>query len=413
MTKHANDAHPAPGQDDKPIGVPLLLGLALLSASAPFSIDMYLPAMPGIAAELNTTPAMVQLTLSGFLAGLAIGQLVIGPISDAIGRHKLMLGGAGIALVAAVIAAMAPNIGILIGARLIQGLGAGACIVLARAVIPDLAKGAVAARAFSLLMSIQGVAPILAPVAGGLLLDPIGWRGLFWVLAGIAAVQMLVVVFVIGESKPPEERSPATVRGIVGNYAYVLRSAGYRGYLVAFAFTFAAMFSYISASSFLFQEELGFSARTYALIFAFNGVGIILGTIVNGRLIGHINTQRLLLISLGIFIAASAALLLVVSITPIVPVIVGLLFIAMAQTGIIMGNATALGTGLVRERAGSASALMGFAQFGIAGSISPVMGLGANPGLNMAVGMLACSLIALAGAVYAGKQTTAAPTSAS
>ncbi|GAB2510690.1 multidrug effflux MFS transporter [Corynebacterium atrinae] len=409
MTKHGEHSH----QGRQQLGVPLLLSLALLSASAPFSIDMYLPALPGIAADLGTTPAMVQLTLSGFLAGLAVGQLIIGPISDAVGRRKLMLGGAAVALVAAIIAAVAPSITVLIVARLVQGVGSGACVVLSRAVIPDLAKGPAAARAFSLLMSIQGVAPILAPVAGGLLLEPIGWRGLFFVLAGIAVAQLLVVVFAIRESKPPEERSPATVRGIVGNYAYVIRNAGYRGYLVSFAFGFSALFCYIAASPFLFQEQLGFSAQSYALLFAINGGGIIAGNVINGRLVGRVNTQLILFIALAILISASALLLLVVTLKPLTPLIVGLLFISVAQVGVIMGNSTALGTGLVRARAGSASALMGFAQFGLAGSMSPLMGLGENPGLNMAIGMLVCSLIALGGVVYAGRNTTAGPTSVS
>lgn len=380
------------------------MGLALLSSSAPFSIDMYLPALPGIVADLTTTQPKVQLTLSGFLAGLAFGQLIIGPVSDAVGRHRLMLAGAVVALGAAVLAALAPTIEVLILARLIQGLGSGACVVLSRAVIPDLAKGPAAAKAFALLMTIQGVAPILAPVAGGLLLEPIGWRGLFWVLAGLALAQLLVVVFVVRESKPAEERSPATVRGILGNYAYVLRSSGYRGYLVCFALAFSTMFCYISASPFLFQEQLGFTAREYALIFGFNGVGIIAGTFLNGRLIGKVPTHRILLTALGVLVATTIVLLIVMAVAPVTWLILVLLFIAVSQNGIIMGNATALGTGLVRERAGSASALMGFAQFGLAGLTSPLMGLGDDPGLTMAIGMVTCAVLSLAGAVYAGRQ---------
>lgn len=408
---------PRPRQE---LTVPLLLALALLSASAPFSIDMYLPAFPAMVTGLSTTQPQVQLTLSAFLAGLALGQLVIGPLSDAVGRHRLMLGGTVVALGAAVVAALAPTIGVLILARLVQGLGAGAAIVLSRAVIPDLATGERAARAFALLMTLQGVAPILAPVVGGLFAEPLGWRGLFWILAGLAAVQVLVVLGVIRESRPPEERSPATVRGIVGNYRTVLASRGYRGYLVSFAFGFAMMFSYISASPFLMQDDLGMSARTYALVFAVNGVGIILGSMVSARLIGRVATHRILRGALGIQIAAGLLLLVVMLVRPSAWLILPLLFVAISQNGLVMGNSTALGTGLVRSRAGSASALMGFAQFGIAGLVSPIVGLGSNPGLAMAVVMVGCSLIALAGVLYAGRVTgvdddgaTAAPTSAS
>ena len=392
--------------------VPLLLSLALLSASAPFSIDMYLPALPAIVEDLDTTRPMVQLTLSASLAGLAVGQLVVGPLSDALGRRRLMLIGAAVALAAAVLAATAPGIGWLIAARLIQGLGSGACIVLSRAVVPDLAEGDRAAKAFALLMTIQGVAPVLAPVVGGFLAEPVGWRGLFWVLAGLAALQLAVVVLVIRESRPRSERSPATVRGILGNYAYVLASRGYRGYLVTFAASFTTLFSYISASPFLMQEQLGLSVRAYAVMFAVNGLGIIGGSMVNNRLIGVMPTRRILLIALGILVATSLLLLLVVSVLPDVRLIMALLFVAVAQNGVILGNATALGTGLVRERAGSASALMGFSQFGLAGLVSPLMGLGPDPGVAMALGMVAGSLLAALGALYAGRgagNTTAGP----
>lgn len=396
----------APGDPGRQrLTVPLLLALALLSASAPFSIDMYLPALPAIAGDLDTTRPMVQLTLSGFLAGLAVGQLIIGPLSDSLGRHRLMLLGAAVALAAAVLAATAPGIGWLIAARLVQGLGSGACIVLSRAVVPDLAEGEKAAKAFALLMTIQGVAPIIAPVVGGFLSGPVGWRGLFWILAGLAAVQLAVVVLVIRESRPPGERSPATVRGILGNYSYVLASRGYRGYLVALAFSFAAMFSYISASPFLMQEQLGLSVQAYAVMFAVNGVGLIGGSMLNNRLIGVLEVRRILLVALGILVAASLTLLLVVAVYPSLWLIMALLFVAVSQNGVILGNATALGTGLVRERAGSASALMGFSQFGLAGLVSPLMGLGSDAGVTMALGMVVGSLVALSGALYAGRVT--------
>ncbi|MDO5511691.1 multidrug effflux MFS transporter [Corynebacterium sp.] len=392
--------------------VRLLMALALLSASAPFAIDMYLPALPDIARDLGTTQPMVQLTLSAFLAGLAGGQLIIGPLSDALGRHRLMLVGTVVALLAAVAAALAPGIETLILARLIQGLGAGAAIVLSRAVVPDLAVGEAAAKAFALLMTIQGVAPILAPVLGGLLAEPIGWRGLFWVLAGLAGIQVVVVLAVIPESRPLEQRSPATVRGVLANYALVLGNRGYRGYLVTFAAAFSAIFCYISASPFLMQEQLGMSVRGYGFIFALNGVGIIAGSLVNGRLIGRVPTERLLLGALGVQAAASLLLVAVAAWYPEKWLILGLLFVVVAHISVVMGNATALGTGLVRERAGSASALMGFAQFGIAGLVSPLMGLGENVGVTMALGMVVCFLVALGAAVYATR-VTAGPTSAS
>ncbi|WP_460490649.1 MFS transporter, partial [Corynebacterium nasicanis] len=269
-----------------------------------------------------------------------------------------------------------------------------------------------AARAFALLMTMQGVAPVLAPVIGGLLAEPIGWRGLFWVLAGLAGLQVLMVLTVIPESLPPERRSPATLRGVLGNYAHVLANPGYRGYLLTFAAAFSAMFCYISASPFLMQEQLGMSVRGFAAMFAVNGLGIIGGSLLNTRLIGRVPTERLLLGALTVQLSASLLLLAVTRFHPRAWLIMVLLFVIVAQISIVMGNSTALGTGLVRERAGSASALMGFAQFGIAGLVSPLMGLGSDAGVTMATGMVTCFLVALGAALYATR-LTAGPRSAS
>lgn len=392
------------GRSGEPqLTVPLLVGLALLTSSGPFAIDMYLPALPFLADDLGTTEPMAQLTLSGFVLGLALGQLIIGPISDSLGRKGLLIGGAVLALVSAALAAVAPSIEVLILARLLQGLGGGACIVLARAVIPDLARGERAARAFALLMAIQGVAPIAAPVVGGLLVEPLGWRGLFWVLAAIAFVQLLVAVFVIRESKPAADRSPFTLAGITGNFAHVLRSPGYRGYLIAFALGFATMFAYISASPFVLQNQLGFSAQIYALIFGLNSVGLLLANTLNARLIGRVDTHAILRGCLALIILFSLALLLVMILHPVAWLILPLLFLAVSLVGPVLSNATALGTGLVPERAGAASALMGFLQFGSAGVISPLVGLGSDTGIAMAVVMVACAVLAMLGVTYAGR----------
>lgn len=382
----------------------LLFGLALLSAAAPLATDLYLPALPNIVGSLDTTQAMVQLTLSGFMLGLAVGQLIIGPISDSLGRKKLLVGGAVIALIASVIAAMAPTIEVLILARLLQGLGSGACVVLARAVVPDLAAGRKAAKAFSLLMTIQGIAPVAAPVIGGLLLDPIGWRGLFWVLAGINVIQLLVAVVVVRESLPKEGRAEVTVRGILANYLYVLKNPVYRGYTVSFSFGFAAMFCYISASPFVVQTQMGMSVATFTLVFAANALGLVGGNILNSRLIDRYDPHAILRAAQLFLLVVTIALLIVVNFTVSPWVVFPLLFLSVSPIGIILGNSTALGTGEVRERAGSGSAVMGFLQFALGAAVSPFMGLGANAALTMAVGMVACVLASLLGQVYAGRR---------
>lgn len=375
------------------LSLPLLFGLALLSASAPFATDLYLPTLPHIAEQLNTTTSAVQLTLSGFMGGMAIGQLLIGPISDATGRHRLLVLGAIVALISSILAALSPSIGILIAARLLQGLGSGACIVISRAVIPDLERGKRAAKAFAVMMTIQGVAPVAAPVLGGLLAEPIGWRGLFWVLTAINAAQLLVALFVVPETKPPEERSP--LKGILGNYAYVLRNKAYCGFTLTLAFAFAAMFCYISASPFVVQSQMNFQPWVFSAVFAINAFGLIGGNYFNSRLIDVMDTMKILCVALLIMLAASLGIM-VVSFFTISPwLILPLLFIAVSQCSLIMGNATAMGTGEVRKRAGSGSAIMGFAQFGLAAIVSPLMGLGSNAAFTMGVGMSLSVFVAL------------------
>lgn len=397
-----NAGNSGAGRPRQHLGVGLLIALATLSAAAPLSIDMYLPALPNIVADLDTTQAMVQLTLSGFMLGMAFGQLIIGPISDATGRKKLLIGGAVVALVASAIAALAPNVEILVASRVLQGLGAGACIVLSRAVVPDLAVGKQAAKAFALLMMIQGIAPVVAPVAGGLLLPAIGWRGIFWVLAGINVVQLLVSLLVVRESLPQEKRSELSFAGVLSNYLYVLRNGAYRGYLFSFSFGFATLACYIAASPFVVQNQLGMSVNSFTLIFAVNSLGLMAANIINSRLIDRFEVHTILRVGQLLLLTFTLAMLIAVQFTNSPWVVLPLLFFAVSFLAIIMGNSTALGTGVVRERAGSGSAVMGFMQFGLAALVSPFMGLGPNPLLTMAAGMFICALCSFAGQAYAG-----------
>lgn len=390
-------------QPKQALTLPLLAGLALLSASGPLATDMYLPALPVIVDDLATSPAMVQLTLSGFMLGLGVGQLIIGPISDSLGRRGLLIAGAFLQLVASIGCAVAPDMRTLIVTRLLQGLGGGACVVLARAVVPDLAKGRAAAKGFALLMTIQAIAPIVAPIAGGFLLEPIGWRGLFWVLAAIAALQLAVPLFLVRESKPVEERSPASVRGIMANYKYVLKNPVFRWYVVAFGFGFSVMFSYIAASSFVIQGHLGLSPQVYSIIFGVNAMGLMASNMVNARLVDRIAPAKILRTALSVMVLASTLIVVAALTQPTAIVILPLLFIAVSQIGMVMGNAMAVGTNYVRARAGSATALMGFSQFFLAALLSPLMGLGSNPTLTMGLGMLASACVALCGTVMGGR----------
>ena len=359
---------------------------------------MYLPVMPEILSDLGTTRAMVQLTISGFFIGMGVGQLVMGPLSDAIGRKRLLIAGASLALVASVLAALAPTATVLVAARVLQGLGGGACVVPARAVVPDLVHGAAAAKAYSLLMALQGIAPAVAPVLGGVLAEPLGWRGIFWVLAGLHAVQLVLAVSIVPETAGGRSRA-GLFRAVAGNYWAVLTNARVWGYLVTMAFGFCSMFCYISASAFVVQNQWGFSPLGYSLVFGINSVGLFMATLVNSRAMDSVSPAVMLRIGVcGVF-ACGVLLLLSVLFGAPVWVCLLVLFVCVAPTGFIMGNATALATGLMRPRAGSVSAIMGFGQSLLASAISPLMGWGSNAALTMATGMVCCSFISLCGLV--------------
>ena len=382
----------------------LILGLALLSASSALSTDMYLPAMPGIADDLNTTAPMVQLTLSSVMAGMAIGQLIIGPLSDGLGRKRLLVAGAVAALIASLVCALAPSISVLVIARLVQGLGGGACVVIARAVVPDLARGQVAAQAFALLMIIQGIAPVVAPLIGGVLVGPFGWRGIFWALVVVNLAQLLVATLQVKESKPVEDRTGVGLRGMISNYAFVLRNPQFLAYVFTLAFSFGAMFAYISASPFVLQEQMGISVLLYSVIFGVNACGLIIGGMINRRLLRTIHPHRIMSFVLLSFTVLCLLLLVEVLFLHWTPLFLLLLFLLVSHIPMVMANTTALGTEVVRPRSGSGSAILGFMQFGMAAFVSPLVGLGSDKALTMALTMAVCALLACACAYLAGRK---------
>ena len=388
------------------MAVSLLLALALLSATAPFATDMYLPTLPAVGAEFGAPDSVVQLTLSGFFVGMALGQLMVGPISDVIGRRRLLIVGAIVALLASAIAALSPSIAIFVAARFLQGLGGGACVVLARAMVPDLLSGREAAKTYSLLMAILAIAPAVAPIVGGLLAEPIGWRGIYWVLTGLHAVQLLVVLKIVPETggQSPGGQGATGQRflaRVLSNYATVLKSPRFWGFLTAMAFAFASMFCYIAASSFVFQQEFGLSPRGYAAVFALNALGMCVGSFVNSRCIDKLGTKKVMLGGLCLALLGNVLLLIaVLSGAGLVWIILALL-LCISPNGVIMGNSTAMATGLMRTRAGSVTAIMGFGQSVLAAVVGPLMGLGGNTAVVMSLGMSACIAIAAAGAVLA------------
>lgn len=404
---------PRPGVPaDDPSGSPrpgltggLLVVLGLLSAIAPFSVDLYLPAFPTMSQELGTTATAVQLTLTAFLVGIAAGQLVFGPLSDRFGRRIPLVAGALLCVAASAATVLAPTVEALVAARFVQGLSGAAGMVIGRAVVSDLATGRAAARAFSLMMIVGGVAPVVAPVAGSLLLRPLGWRGLLGVVLALSVVMLVSVLVVVRESHPREYRSGRGGVRASGSGRSGLGSRAYLGNTVAFTFGFAVLMAYISASPFLYQEMMGLDEVQYGLLFGLNALALAVVSGVSGKLAATRSVPGLLRTGLVTVLAATVVLaVLVASGAPAgwyaVPI-----FVAVAGLGLVLGNATALALAAVPGAAGVASAVLGAAQFALAGAVSPLVGIGGGgTAAPLATVMVAAAVVALAGQLAAGRR---------
>ncbi|WP_448851582.1 multidrug effflux MFS transporter [Corynebacterium sp. 335C] len=400
-------SRPAPGG----LGPALLAALSLLSAAAPLGTDMYLPALVAMAGDLGTTASAVQLTLTTFMAGMAVGQLLAGPVSDAVGRRGMLVGSSVAFLATSVACALAPSVGVLVAMRLLQGLAGGAGTVVARAVIPDVVHGRAAAKAYSLMMAINGIAPIVGPVIGGLIIPVAGWRGIFWTLALVNVAMILVSLFVVPETLPADRRSPGAVRGLLPGIAGALRVPRFVPLMLAFAVGFAVMFAYISGSPFVLQDQLGLSPQAYSLAFGFNGVLVVALSAVNAKLVDRIPAGRLLVAGLATALAASVGLLVNGLAGPTLAATLPLMAVAVASMGLVMGNATSLALEQVGARGagvGAASGLLGFLQFTCAAAVSPLVGLGSNAALSMGVTMTVAGVFAVACAL-AGVRGGGAP----
>ncbi|MGV9712601.1 multidrug effflux MFS transporter [Gordonia sp. NPDC003424] len=388
-----------------PVSGALLLVLALLSAVAPFATDMYLPAFPQMTDELSASATAVQLTLTAFLVGVMTGQLVFGPVSDRFGRLRPLLFGAVLCVVASAVAVWAPSISVLVVARFLQGLGGAAGMVIGRAIISDLARGRAAARAFSLMMIVGGVAPVIAPLFGGFLVGPIGWRGILGVVLALSIVMLVSIVVVVRETLPAEQRAAVRARHADEESPLsALRSRAFVGYSLTFAFAFAVMMAYISASPFLYQDMIGFGAVGYGLAFGANALALMAVSGLAARLTATHAVRTLVAAGITLVAAATAVFgLLVVAGVPdgwlAVPI-----FVAVGSLGLVFGNATALALQAVPRAAGSASAVLGALQFGLAAVVSPLVSIrGEDTAGPLAVVMLACAVIAVLAFVFAGR----------
>jgi DHA1 family bicyclomycin/chloramphenicol resistance-like MFS transporter len=376
MTEPAEGALPA--QSIRSAGQPIIL-LGALSALAALSLDMYVPGLPAMAADLRTTAWATQLTLTACLIGLALGQLFVGPLSDARGRRRPLLIGMTLYTAASVLCALAPSIWVLIPMRLVQGAAGGAGMVIATAAVRDRGEsGTATARLFATLMVVNGIAPIAAPVIGGQLLHWTTWRGVFLVLAGIGAVLLATSVFLFGESLPAERRrsSGGGVRALMPVYRRLLHDRVFVGCLLGNGLALGGMFGYISGSPFVLQDIHGLTAQQYSLVFAANGTGIVLGSQASRVLVGRFSARSLMLAGLTGVTAGGVGVLLSVLVGAGLGVLLPMLFLNVACLGLVLPNAGALGLAKHGDAAGAAASLLGPTPYVLGALASPLVGLG-------------------------------------
>ncbi|MDV2477565.1 multidrug effflux MFS transporter [Rhodococcus zopfii] len=395
--------HAAPDRGTPHVPAKLVATLALLAAVAPLAIDMYLPAFPEMAAEFGTSASAVQLTLTTFLVGLALGQLAFGPLSDRFGRRPLLLVGTLVCAVFSAASALAPTIELLAAARFLQGFAGAAGIVLGRAVVSDRAHGPAAAKLFGLLVVVNAVAPVVAPLVGGTLVTNVGWRSVFWVLTGLSLLMFACVVALVPETLPKEHRTTGGIAAMLRDARGILRNRRYVGYTLAYGFSFGLMFAYMSASPFVLQNVHGLSTGWYTVTFTANAIGLVIFSVVNGAVAGRFGERTTLRIGLTLLAAFSVVMLVDALAGPTLWVTLVTLWFTMGSLGLVIANATTLALGEAQRASGTGSAVLGALQFLLAAAISPLVGIGGeDTALPMGIAMVLSAAIALGALALTG-----------
>jgi len=401
---------------EKPRTARTALTLGAFVALGPLTIDMYLPALPTITTELETTSAAVQLTLTGTLVGLALGQLVLGPLSDAFGRRRPLIAGTAVHVLASLLVLIAPDIAVLGALRFLQGLGTAAGAVIAIAVVRDLFDGRAAATMLSRLFLVIGAAPVLAPTIGGEVLRFTSWRGVFVILALYGVLLLAVGVFALRETLPPNRRSTTGVAGTLRSYRGLFRDRAYVGLVLVAGLTMAGLFSYVSGSSFVYQDEFGLDEQQFGLLFGAGAFWLIAATQLNPVLLRWFSPAQVLVAG-TLAGAASGVALLVLAGTDtggLFGVAVPLWAVLFA-CGLALPNAPALALSRHGESAGTAAALLGAVQFGVGAAVSPLVGLLGNDAVAMGtviVGSLVLAIVVLFAVVRPWQLTDVDPTDA-
>jgi len=371
--------------------------LGSLTALGPLSIDMYLPSFQAIARDLTASPAQVQLTLAVFFVALGIGQAFYGPLSDRFGRRRPLCFGLALYVLASAGCALARSIEALVAWRFAQALGGCAGMVIARAVVRDRFDEREAARFFSLLILVTGLAPILAPSIGGQILVFFSWRAIFWTLAGFALVGFITATFVLPESLPPDRRTEGGVATALRVYARLLRDRAFMRYALSGALVISGMFAYIFGSPFVFMQIYGVRPERFGWIFGAIALGLISASQLNRVVLARVAGARILSHAL-VVTAAAGVILLVMAWTGAggLAGLLGPLFVYIASLGFVLPNVIATALGPQGRNAGTASALLGTLQFGAGATVGALLGvLGDGTAVPMAGLIAACGLSAL------------------
>lgn len=350
----------------------LLIAVGIISAFGPFVTDFYLPALPALNKYFDTTASLVQMSLTFSMIGLAAGQLLIGPLSDRYGRKRPLLLSLALFCISTLGCLEAPDIHWFILFRLIQGLAGAGGLVISKSIAVDLYTGSELTAFFSMLGSVQGLAPICAPVLGGLLLEVTDWKGIFWILLAIG-VGLIILFLFFRESLPLERRQKGSIFGTYKNYIPAMRNAGFMRFVLVQAFAMGVMFTYIAASPFIFQEHYGMSPVAYSLCFGANAFAIMIGSLTVQFFRSALRAMHT---GVAGFCAAGLLVAAVFCSDASVMLVEASLFVLLAFLGLILPSSTSLALSLERENSGNASALLGFIMFLFGGILSPLTGIG-------------------------------------
>ncbi|WP_053364623.1 Bcr/CflA family efflux MFS transporter [Bacillus sp. FJAT-27251] len=367
--------------------------LSMLGMLGPFNIDMYLPSFPEIAHDLGVRASLVQLSLTACLIGLAIGQIVIGPISDANGRRKPLLVSIFLFALSSLLCALAPNITTFVVARFLQGFTASAGIVLSRAVVRDVFTGRELTKFFALLMVINSTAPMIAPMAGGalLLLPFASWNTIFYFLSMLGLLIVWVMAFKLKETLPPEKRTPSSIKYSVHTMGSLFKDRSFIGYALTVGFIHGGSFAYVAGTPFVYQGIYQVSPQVFSILFGINGLAIVAGSFIIGRFSSFIDERRLLRIAVITAVTATSILLAMTVIKGPLASLVIPIFIYMTTMGMILTSSFTLAMKNQGHRAGSASAVLGLLPLTLGSIVSPLVGINETTAVPMGAALFVTS----------------------